>query len=56
MVKLLKGINQQRSRMQPKPSGQMLTDFITEWVEDISKWPKIKRPDIYTYLVEKPSV
>ena len=29
---------------------------INEWVEDVSKWPNIQWPDIYTYLIEKPSV
>ena len=29
---------------------------INEWVDDVSKWPNIQWPDIYTYLIEKPSV
>lgn len=29
---------------------------IVEWIEDVSRWPNIQWPDIYTYLVEKPSV
>ena len=27
-----------------------------EWVNDASKWPSIQWPDIYLYLIEKPSV
>ncbi len=27
-----------------------------EWVLDMSKWPSILWPDIYTYLIEEPSV
>ncbi len=33
---------------QYSPSGQ--------WVRDPTKWPKLQCPDIYVYLVEKPSV
>ncbi len=34
----------------PDPSG------ITEWEEDVTKWPDVQWPDIHLYLVEKPSV
>ncbi len=27
-----------------------------EWISDMSKWPAIIWPDIYCYLIEKPSV
>lgn len=27
-----------------------------EWVDDPTKWPMIQWPDIYAYLIEKPSV
>ena len=27
-----------------------------EWIADMSKWPAITWPDIYSYLIEKPSV
>ena len=27
-----------------------------EWISDMSKWPPIIWPDIYSYLIEKPSV
>ena len=39
-------------------NGNRLPDpcSISEWVEDVSKWPQIQWPDIYTYLIEKPSV
>ena len=39
-------------------TGQRLTDpcTITQWEEDMSKWPNIQWPNIYTYWVEKPSV
>ena len=29
---------------------------IKDWIVDPSKWPAIEWPDIYTYLIEKPSV
>lgn len=39
-------------------NGNQLPDpyGITEWVEDGTKWPNVQWPDIYLYLVEKPSV
>ncbi len=39
-------------------NGSRLPDpfTITEREHDVSKWPNIQWPDIYTYLVEKPSV
>ena len=38
-------------------NGVRLPDLcsINKWV-DVSKWPNIQWPDIYTYLTEKPSV
>lgn len=27
-----------------------------EWISDMSKWPAVIWPDIYSYLIEKPSV
>lgn len=27
-----------------------------QWVKDPAKWPKLQWPDIYLYLIEKPSV
>ena len=26
-----------------------------EWVVDMTKWPDLQWPDIYTYLIEKPN-
>ena len=39
-------------------NGKRLPDpcTLTEWDYDVSKWPNIQWPDIYLYLVEKPSV
>lgn len=39
-------------------NGRQLPDpcLINEWENDVSKWPDIQWPDIYLYLVEKPSV
>ena len=25
-----------------------------KWVEDVSKWPPVEYPDLYTYLIEAP--
>ncbi|KAF4097197.1 hypothetical protein G5714_021205 [Onychostoma macrolepis] len=39
-------------------NGDCLSDpeLLTEWVDDVSKWPDIHWPAIYCYLVDKPSV
>lgn len=39
-------------------NGDCLPDpeLLTEWVDDVSKWPDIHWPAIYCNLVDKPSV
>ena len=39
-------------------SGVMLPDPLpcTEWITDLKTWPSIEWPDIYTYLIDTPSV
>ena len=38
-------------------NGDRLPDpyAVTEWTEDVSKWPNIQWPDILFYFLEKPS-